>query len=140
MMSLSQIAQWMIRIRQQEERTPALVLPERFGLRSSFYDSLGNAFVDAGIHQVRFDVLRPIGGLWQATTNRLFAYQARQINRVLARGNANGRHIHLAWTAAIARPTQNGSHLLSTFVVGIATTSDTLPSWIVPIGISESMA
>ena len=139
-MSLSQIAQWMIRIRQQDQRTPALILPERFGLRAAFYESLGNAFVDAGIRQVRFDVLRPIGGLWQTTANRVFAFRAQRINRVLARGNTDGRHIHLAWTAAIARPVTSGPQQETAFVVGIADTSDTLPSWIAPIGISESAA
>ncbi len=139
-MSLSQIAQWMIRIRQQDQRTPALILPECIGLRAAFYESLGNAFVDAGIRQVRFDVLRPIGGLWQATANRVFAIRAQRINRVLARGNSEERHIHLTWTAAIARPASGGLQQETAFVVGIADTSATLPSWITPIGISESAA
>lgn len=139
-MSLSQIAQWMIQVRQQDQRTPALILPERFGMRAAFYESLGNAFVDAGIRQVRFDVLRPIGGLWQATSNRLFAFQASRINRVLSRGIHEGRHLHLAWTAAIARPLTDGTPRDAAFVVGIADTSAALPSWITPIGISESAA
>ena len=144
-MSLSQIAQWMIQIHQQEQRTPALILPGHFGLQAAFYQSLGNAFVDAGIHRVRFDVLRPIGGLWQATTNRMFALQASRINRGLARSNQDGRHLHLAWTAAIARPVMDGPMLgspqqKSAFVVGIADTLDTLPSWVAAIGISESAA
>ncbi|GAA5507858.1 hypothetical protein [Novipirellula caenicola] len=139
-MSLSQIAQWMIQIRQQDQRTPALILPECFGLQAAFYDSLGTALVDAGVRHVRFDVLRPIGGLWQATSNRLFAFQANRINRVLSRGNHEGRHLHLAWTAAIARPVTDDRLAETAFVVGIAAASDALPAWITPIGISESAA
>ncbi|TWU22129.1 hypothetical protein Pla52o_31770 [Novipirellula galeiformis] len=136
-MSLVQIAQWMIRIRQQDELTPALILPAHLNLRAPFYEALGRSLADAGIRRVRFDVLRPIGGLWQSVANRIFAQQVGRLNRVLARRHDEALWVQVAWTATIARPLRVAENSAAEFVIGVAQSRDSLPTWVASIDLAE---
>ncbi|TWU45370.1 hypothetical protein Q31b_05420 [Novipirellula aureliae] len=143
-MPLRRLSNELIRLGRDELTTPVLVLPPWISLRADFYKELAEAITSQTGQSVRFDTLRPLGGLWQTLVNKFSDWQIRQINRQVNRKGQAMPAAEVVLTASIARPTsmlaidRTQAQTPTVFVIGIANEKASLPSWTTPIHLASS--
>jgi len=128
-MPLRRLSNELIRLRRDELKTPVLVLPTWISLRADFYNELAEVIHTQTGQNVRFDALRPLGGLWQTFANKVDDWQTRRINRQVNRKGQTQPMAEVVSTANIARPLS----MSAVFVIGIAQDTAPLPAWTTPI-------